>query len=257
MKLNTLTKTLLLTSIATTTNHGNLNASEATSEAEKTAVAANSKFAFKLYHQLAKENKGKNIFFSPYSISSALTLAAEGASGNTKQEILTTLGYPKNLNPNSNNSSETNKASSSLSNLNKLLEKKTSFVDKMVTENKLKKINQQLEKITNELFLKDFSLKESTLNKTLSRKVLQKKQNKLHKEFKKLKAQSNYNELSLANSIWIDKSFNVKQSFINKITSTHSKEAIQLADFKNNSDQEKDNLNQWVKENTHLHQAKK
>jgi serpin B len=50
-------------------------------------VAANSDFALDLYAALAKENPGQNLFFSPYSISSALALTAEGARGETAAEI--------------------------------------------------------------------------------------------------------------------------------------------------------------------------
>ena len=45
------------------------------------AVAANNAFAFDLYKQLAKENEGENLFFSPYSVSSAPEMTAEGARG--------------------------------------------------------------------------------------------------------------------------------------------------------------------------------
>jgi serpin B len=50
-------------------------------------VAANSHFAFDLYHELAKEAPGKNLFFSPESISYALAMTYAGARGNTATEI--------------------------------------------------------------------------------------------------------------------------------------------------------------------------
>jgi serpin B len=50
-------------------------------------VAANSQFAFDLYHQLATESPGKNLFFSPESISNALAMTYAGARGNTAAEI--------------------------------------------------------------------------------------------------------------------------------------------------------------------------
>lgn len=50
-------------------------------------VAANSQFAFDLYHELAKESPGNNLFFSPESISYALALTYAGARGNTATEI--------------------------------------------------------------------------------------------------------------------------------------------------------------------------
>ena len=56
---------------------------------------ANSSFAFDLYKQLASENEGENLFFSPYSVSSALAMTAEGARGETALEMGKVLSYPE------------------------------------------------------------------------------------------------------------------------------------------------------------------
>uniref|UniRef100_A0A3B1JY14 Serpin domain-containing protein n=1 Tax=Astyanax mexicanus TaxID=7994 RepID=A0A3B1JY14_ASTMX len=55
----------------------------------------NADFAFSLYKKLSThpEAKGKNIFFSPLSISMALSMLALGAKGNTHSQIFSTLGY--------------------------------------------------------------------------------------------------------------------------------------------------------------------
>ena len=59
-------------------------------------AAGNTRFALDLYHRLADDPKyvGKNIFFSPYSISSALAITGEGARGTTADEIRATLHLP-------------------------------------------------------------------------------------------------------------------------------------------------------------------
>jgi len=49
-------------------------------------------FSISLYKQLVEENKNKNIFFSPYSVSTALSMAYAGACGQTKQEMGDVLG---------------------------------------------------------------------------------------------------------------------------------------------------------------------
>ncbi|KAK3516979.1 hypothetical protein QTP70_029126, partial [Hemibagrus guttatus] len=55
----------------------------------------NADFAFSLYNKLSNkaDAKGKNIFFSPLSISMALSMLALGAKGETKSQIFSTLGY--------------------------------------------------------------------------------------------------------------------------------------------------------------------
>ncbi|XP_066532345.1 alpha-1-antitrypsin homolog [Hoplias malabaricus] len=55
----------------------------------------NADFAFSLYKNLAADpkSKGKNIFFSPLSISMALSMLALGAKGDTHSQIFSSLGY--------------------------------------------------------------------------------------------------------------------------------------------------------------------
>ena len=64
-------------------------------------VDANNKFAFDLYSQLNKTEKG-NIFYSPYSISAALAMTYEGAKGQTADEIKSVFHFPEDniLRPN-------------------------------------------------------------------------------------------------------------------------------------------------------------
>ena len=51
-------------------------------------------FAFALYRQLASENEGENLFFSPYSVYNALLMATEGARGETALQMGTVLKLP-------------------------------------------------------------------------------------------------------------------------------------------------------------------
>ena len=64
------------------------------------STTSNNNFAFDLYPLLVNkviddiEDTTKNVFFSPYSISSAFSLVAEGATGNNAIEIAKALRYP-------------------------------------------------------------------------------------------------------------------------------------------------------------------
>ena len=96
------TRVLVLSGIVTLTNQFGAVAGEANdllvadpdSAPVKETVKANSQFAVDLYKQVSRENEGKNIFFSPYSISSALAMAAEGARGETADEMAEVLHFP-------------------------------------------------------------------------------------------------------------------------------------------------------------------
>jgi len=65
-------------------------------DGEKSVVDANNQFALDLYKRLAEdpEYSGENLFFSPFSISSALAITYEGARGDTATEIREVFYFP-------------------------------------------------------------------------------------------------------------------------------------------------------------------
>lgn len=62
---------------------------------ENIIASATNQFAFELYLNL-KDNAG-NIFFSPFSLSTAMAMTYEGARGQTAQEIKQVFHYPESL----------------------------------------------------------------------------------------------------------------------------------------------------------------
>ncbi|MEN3334703.1 MAG: hypothetical protein V7641_4068 [Blastocatellia bacterium] len=81
-------------------NHNTANANESTMENQKPAAsgpldprlaAANARFGFKLYSELTKQSAEKNIFVSPASIALCLTMAYNGAEGETRQAMARAL----------------------------------------------------------------------------------------------------------------------------------------------------------------------
>jgi serpin B len=56
-------------------------------------IEANTKFSMDIFRQLNKEDMEKNIFISPFSISTALTMTYQGAAAATKEVMAKTLGY--------------------------------------------------------------------------------------------------------------------------------------------------------------------
>jgi serpin B len=72
-----------------------------TSPGIQEVVDANNQFAFDLYSKLDESEEG-NIFYSPYSIFSALAMTYEGAKGQTAEEMKSVFHFPENhvLRPN-------------------------------------------------------------------------------------------------------------------------------------------------------------
>jgi len=67
--------------------------SQATEAGVKELVSGSNQFAFDLYNNLKGEEQG-NVFFSPWSIESALGMTYEGAKGQTAQEMEQVLHLP-------------------------------------------------------------------------------------------------------------------------------------------------------------------
>ena len=68
---------------------------------------ANNAFACDLYRQLATENSGDNLFFSPYSMFNALAMCAEGARGATAEELGIVLRLPAEMRRSTHEESDT------------------------------------------------------------------------------------------------------------------------------------------------------
>lgn len=68
----------------------------ATPSAQNSTIPKNNNaFAFDLYHELNEATEG-NIFFSPFSISTALAMTYAGAAGNTASEMASTMHFDEN-----------------------------------------------------------------------------------------------------------------------------------------------------------------
>lgn len=78
--------------------HGEAGQDTAADESDnkiQLVASANKEFAFHLYRKLADHasSQGKNIFFSPVSVSSALAALSVGARGETHQQLFSGLGF--------------------------------------------------------------------------------------------------------------------------------------------------------------------
>jgi serpin B len=74
-------------------------ASGSNAGSDVTVIAdANNRFAFAAYADLSKTEAEKNIFISPYSISTALAMTYEGAQGETALQMMKVFHFPEDIN---------------------------------------------------------------------------------------------------------------------------------------------------------------
>jgi serine protease inhibitor len=62
-----------------------------TGKVDPRLVSANTRFGFKLYAEMLKEDAGKNLFISPASVGLCLAMAYNGAAGETRQAMASAL----------------------------------------------------------------------------------------------------------------------------------------------------------------------
>ncbi|MHA1739229.1 MAG: serpin family protein [Candidatus Heimdallarchaeota archaeon] len=82
-------------------NPPHLDDTGSTSQGIQEVVNANNQFAFDFYSKIDESEEG-NVFYSPYSIFSALAMTYEGAKGQTAEEMKSVFHFPDNdvLRPN-------------------------------------------------------------------------------------------------------------------------------------------------------------
>jgi len=72
---------------------GYAQSDELAAEVDPELITANTGFALNLFDELCADSPESNVFISPLSISTALTMAYSGSDGTTEEAMRTTLGY--------------------------------------------------------------------------------------------------------------------------------------------------------------------
>ncbi len=200
------------------------------SDAELQMAKANNQFGFKLYQQLAKENTGSNVFFSPYSISSAFMMAASGAVDETAKEMKDVLCLPQPV-------SEMQQAMALLSKrLQNDETKDTAGLRTVIAE-----LQQQLKSIQD---------KRKTLTDIRDILKLEEKERSLRTNLHAAATQVDQYELSIANAIWGEKSYPFNQDYIQQLNRRYSTGGLLPVDFRGNSKRVRLQINEWVENHT-------
>ncbi|MEJ6701391.1 MAG: serpin family protein [Akkermansiaceae bacterium] len=245
----TISRLFVLAGIVTMTNNsGTVKAGEnevvvagAKGAPEKITVQANSDFAFDLYKQLAKENDGKNLFFSPYSVSGALAMTAEGARGKTAAEMGKVLRFPDATRRTGDDAQripwETSQIHTGFGEINARLNEKLSDADR-------KKIESQIATLQTEL-------------KAMQEKASKKWDQKLNAEIAKLVARIkrldgkiNPPKLAVANALWGEKTFPFREDYLDTISASYKTGGLFPIDFAKNPEPSRLHINSWVEEQT-------
>ena len=269
--MNSVTRVLVLTGAVTLTStlgsavgHANdLVSASPSQEPTNWAIEANSNFALEYYKQLAKEHEGENLFFSPYSIGSVLVMAAEGARGQTADEIGRVLCFPEAARRVGDDAQlipwRASLIGAGMTNLNRRLQTQPADKAQELREKiarlrgKLKEAEKKQYELRVQFRREKHELKLDAQDMTVQWDDVQaafQEEQRLTGQIEKLLTQVDPFQLHIASSLWGEQSYPFKASYLETIDKDFGAGEVVAADFKNNPARELQRINSWVAERT-------
>jgi len=216
------------------------------------AVQANSNFACDLYRQLASENDGENLFFSPYSVSTALAMTAEGARGETALQMGQVLRFPdtcRNLKDNAQTFPwDMTPVHQGMAELARKLD---------ITQEaaQTRKVQAQLEALqtrhkTALARVEEFERRELVNEQITKWSQATDEANRLAAEMNQLAAQIRKFDLRVANALWGEQTYPFRKQFMDTVGRHYGTGGVFPVDFKQQADAERSKINAWVEKQT-------
>lgn len=214
---------------------------------EKLAVEANNAFAWRLYGELVREAPDDNLFFSPYSVATALAMAQEGARGQTALEMGEVLGFPD--------------AARRVGDDAQLIPWRTALLQTGMAQLQ-ERLNAREDEATRELRARITRLRAeleivNARTTELDRQdkfeaafESQREAQQLAREINGLLTQVDQYQLSVANAIWGDQSFPFDDEYVATINETFRTGGVYSVDFINDHDAAREEINAWTSEQT-------
>jgi serine protease inhibitor len=211
-------------------------------------VQSNSDFALHLYAQLNKENGGKNLFVSPYSISSALLMVAEGARGETAEQMGKVLCFPEELRKEEASASprpwETASMHQGMAALNEQLSGASSPMTADIRE-ALAKLRKELATANQE---SEAKARQGDFNRA---QAAQTHARDLAAKINKMQSEHGQFELSVANALWGEKTYPFKKTYLDAVNRYYRTGGLFPVDFRNDYEGARKEINGWVEKQTH------
>ena len=209
----------------------------------RTLVEGNTAFAVDWYHQL--RNTEGNIVFLPYSVSSALVIAAEGARGETALEMGEVLHFPGTARREENQAVpwETADIQAGMAALkDRITGGDESFV--RAIKEKIVELREAHERAGAEV------KKLSKERKWQEHSEAIEEQRRITAELNAALAQVDQYKLSIANAFWGERTYPFRSTYIDTITRYYGEASVHSADFINGFPTERARINRWVADHT-------
>jgi serine protease inhibitor len=230
---------------STTKTHKKPSGTGALTPATNQAVVANSNFAVDLYREMAKENPGRNLFFSPYSMSGALTMTAEGARGETARQMGKVLGFPDAVR---HNGDDAKKMPWDMAPIHAgMLELSRSITPKPLP----KQTSDQIAALRAELAAANAKAEElRPSGKWDEYNTQAMKSQELADRLNALLLQTDHYELCVANALYGEKTYPFRQAYLDSVNQYYGTGSVVPMDFKHHPEAARVKINAWVEGKT-------
>jgi serine protease inhibitor len=207
-------------------------------------VEANNRFAFAMFQLLANKSEGRNQFYSPFSIESAVLMALEGARSETAQEIGDAIALPKQ------SQSESPTLPWNLAPVRSDLSKLLSIIQPQ-DDTKANSIRLELKRLREQLAkLNADSSSLTRKNQHAAAGKLSMQAHQVADQINSLATEVDQFQLKVANALWVEDSLTIKREFAENLERDHGTGQAIPADFKNAPEQQRTRINNWVAEQT-------
>lgn len=195
-------------------------------------------FACDLYGQLARGSEGKNLFFSPFSMTSALGMTAEGARGQTAIEMAKVL-----------HASEAVPARTALTDLSPLHETLGGLSERLDEKPVPPEMRTQIESLRAQLDVANRQLaKVRTYDDSTD--ALRQKAERLAAELNELQSKVDQYEFRAANALWGERTFAFQQAYLDTLARAYKTGGLFPVDFRADPDGSRQRINDWVSDQT-------
>lgn len=210
------------------------------------ARTANGEFAIDLYRVLANERDDENIFVSPFSISSILAIASEGAVGETAAEMGKALRFPPHV---ANTASD---AAARPWQTEMIHRGEAAILAQLVPPPTSQSTRQRIAQLRQDIDAEEASAQKAYRARNYDEGArLQRGARAIAKELNELLATVDPYDLRIANTLWAEKSYPFRPSFINTLKKFYTgKEFFMSVNFRDNHEAVRARINSHIQTQT-------
>jgi len=225
-----------------------LHAAESESAQTSLAARANNEFATDHYRQLAQESTGDNLFFSPYSLFSALLMTTEGARGETARQMGTVLRFPEVArttgDPAVLSPWNTTTLHAGMADLKRRLTggAAADVAQSQETRKRIAQLEQEHETLTQQIEQQQKERRSQPME-------LVDRARTVADELNQLRQQVDQYELNIANALWGEQTFPFRQAFLGTLLDAYGAAAFPV-DFLHDPEGARSRINRWATEQT-------